>query len=316
MLDPRVEQIEEKVGSYLAALPDNNKTAFEFRMSAAGLCPRLMDYQIQMGKLKRPLKLIENAERGHALHTMWQGRMKAALGDDFTCIEEELIYELSVRDGDTVSIPGHIDGYIPSLDAIYECKSVSEYTYKLVEKIDKPLPQNHEQGNFYAHSKGVSNILFHYYNASSGESLRFLVPYSKGLAERTTAKFLERVLNATEHKIADRPYNDATASPCWYCERKDQCYQGFKAEVAGMGTKKIDDKLFCHGLALCDSARTSRLECEKIEKKVKPQIADTMIGLGLNECVTPDFRVKIKIGKNNNPGVEIKPVKKSLTEAK
>ena len=315
MIDPRVEELQHRLNSYLMDQPDMQGGAFQFRMSASGMCPRLMDYQIQGGKEPPTENSAERMSRGQHLHTMWQERMAGALGPDFQDVEQELVYDLVVPndDGssDIIHIPGHIDGYVKSLDATYELKTVSEYTFKMVESNGKPLDSHYEQGNFYAYSKGCSDILFHYYCASDGKSLWYLVPMSDALGDMTANKFRQRVLNARKGVLEQRPYTDATASPCWFCERVTECYKDFKSEVESLPTDvEVDDVRFFDDVVLADGQRAQRLCSDKAEKAAKARIAKYMIQNELQSCKTRDFTVKVKVGKNNNPSVEIKAVKK------
>lgn len=315
MIDPRVIEIQSRLDSYLMSKPDVQGGAFQFRMSASGLCPRLMDYQIQRGGKAPPTEnSAERMDRGKYLHTMWQERMQSALGPDFQDVEQELVYDLVIPnvDGssDIIYIVGHIDGYVRSVDATYELKTVSEYTYHMVEKNGKPLASHYEQGNFYAYSKGVSNILFHYYNASNGQSLWYLVPKSDAMGDMTANKFRQRILNSREGLLEKRPYTDATASPCWFCEKVKDCYKDFKKEVDNMSAGAVSDVDFTVNVSKAAENRTTRLKADKVETLAKSKVAEYMIKHELKECVTHAHKVKIKIGKNNNPSVDIKPVNK------
>src|SRR5690606_33477427 len=138
-----------KIEAHILSLPDYSGNSDLLRFSKLGECPRLLDYEMQRGR--SPIS-FEQAMRMHAgtyLGHMWRDIMTGALGADFVGAEEELKVTLEV-DGETHVMPGHPDGEIISLDAIWELKSVSDSTYKMVEGQGHALPQHYLQGNGYA----------------------------------------------------------------------------------------------------------------------------------------------------------------------
>lgn len=296
--------LENQINNYLMSLPDYSDNTFKFRISMAGDCIRLMDYNNQQGR--RPFG-IDQALRLHTgtyLHRMWQDIMLGAFGSDF--VEPESQVEIDCGE---FKVEGHPDGILKSLNAIWEFKTVSDHSFEMVKNAGTAMSQHYEQGNLYAHAKGLSSILFHYFNKNTSESLFLMAPYSKELAEHSISKMKKVYENKKTGVMSDRPYTDPTNSPCWYCPYKDDCYKDYKTEIAGMASVALPKE---HEKELYDSVsgywllRSNRLAAEKGEAKLRELIVDRLVKRGLNNVSIGTFTIDIKVGKNNNPICNIK----------
>jgi len=302
-MEPQILELRKKIESHLESSDDYNNKEFQWRMSAAGQCPRLMDYTIKHGAKPFDIQGIFRMERGQALHDRWQDTISDAIGEDFIDVEKELSIKLkSGRE-----ILGHIDGYIPSMDAIYELKTVADSTFIMIMNMGTPISQHYEQGNLYAHSYGAKNILFHYYNSNSGESTYMLSPFSDALALETMAKFEQRELHIESGCIAERPHHDPTCSPCWYCSYKDKCYEGWGDEVKGMGSTEMDSMELSVSAGLAIRSQKQRLSSDKEEKKHKAELVRVMLSeMKINKAVLKGHTINIKLGTKGNPLVTVK----------
>jgi hypothetical protein len=256
--------------------------------------------------------------RGHALHDMWQKIMAECLGDDFIEPEKEVAVEIIGPEGEKISIPGHYDGKIKSIRAIYELKNCSEYSFKDVLK--GPRIKDITQGNMYAHAEGYDFILLHYFNASSTESKRYLVPYNQQLAQETEQMFFNRVKNLRDKVIADRPYHDATAAPCRWCAFRDECYQGFQSEVKAYKVAETSEQALIGPVSDYLDMNERRLDLEKAAKKEKENIITLMSMKNTRELKVIDGEwaalCKLKTGKNNNLLLDIKELKNESNSSK
>jgi hypothetical protein len=174
------------------------------------------------------------------------------------------------------------------------------------------IAMHYEQANLYAHVLGHKNILFHYFNKNNSESLFLTAPYSPELASSTIAKFNQVKVNQVRGVISDRPYTDPTASPCWFCKYKDECYSGYRAEVLNMKIVELDTQTDALLLADIDGVwrlRATRLETEKEEDKLRTIVSSMLLKRGINSAKIGSFSIDIKLGSKNNPIATIKKIK-------
>lgn len=307
--------LEDKIINHIMSDPQYQGRSFEWRMSKAGDCPRLMDLELVYGKAPVDYTSAMRFRRGHALHTMWQEIYQEALGDDFQNPELEMTIEVSAEvDGvkHTQVITGHNDGEIASLDATYELKNVSDATYSMVAGRGHPLPANYEQGNLYAFVRKRKNVLFHYYNCNNGQSQWFMAPMSVTAAENTLAKFAERIINKNRGVIADRPYADPSGSPCFFCSKKSVCYEGFSGEFSRMGAKQyqiVEFKELYDVVGEATRARNQRLMWEKQEEAAKNRVAQMLLTQNVNYALIGEYKIEIKLGSKGNPNTTIREIK-------
>jgi hypothetical protein len=240
-------------------------------------------------------------------------------GDDF--IEEG---HVSIEVGDK-KMPGHYDGKISSLDCVLEVKTIGKFMFDKVKESGQPLVQHYEQANIYAHGTKARWILFMYYNRDNGDYTLMMLPYNKSLAKSTINK-MNYVFNTdTKWEKIERPYNNATNAPCYYCELKDKCYDGYSNEIADL--EKPD--LSCGGfipseymnvVGLCislDHVNNERLDRERRVDDLKTKIVTelnrmNLKGLKLKDADGIDINLTMTVGKNNNPLIsnKIKETKK------
>jgi hypothetical protein len=239
---------------------------------------------------------------------MWREIFEKLFPNDFNNAEQEITYV----DGD-LTITGHPDGQINSLDCVYELKSVSDNSFNMVVNNAQPMPMHYEQANMYSYVLKRSQILFHYFNKNNSESYFCVVPASIDVAKNTIEKFKQRQVNEASKTIADRPYTDPTASPCWFCKYNLECYSTYKAEVTAMTVAQLDDHVDAGILRHTNMAwtmRTKRLESEKAEDNAKAAIADALIKRGIKAANINAYSIEIKLGSKNNPITSIKEIKK------
>lgn len=303
------DHIDFRVREYILNHPSLGVRSSHLRMSMAGDCPRMLDYDGVNGPKPidyyQALKMI----RGTWLHPMWQSIMKGIFGDDFIGAEEEIHLEIDV-DGEVHRIPGHPDGVIVPLDAVYELKSVSRNTFDLIQRQDHPLPSHVEQGNAYAHVKRRSSILVHYYCPDNGESLYYQVPYSEDLAKITEEKFRGRIRNRQTMQITERPYHNPTAAPCFFCSWKNECYQGFADQIRGMGSAPLPVTSELYALCqMADRSRFQRLMAERLEDDARTKSAQFMVANSLKSASIGEYEVDITVGKKGNPIATIRKQK-------
>lgn len=296
---------EDKIKSTLLGRPDFSRTEAELRISKAGDCARLLDYELQKGQSPIEYGQAMRMLMGTKLHEMWQEIMLEAFPLDFINPEKELMIEIGGQ-----TIKGHPDGEFDSLDAVYELKTVGMNTFTMIKNGDAPLPQHYEQANTYAGILGRGQILFHYFSKDSGESLFMFAPYSPELFDATKRKLHKRIANKALGLIDDRPHHDPTAAPCWYCPRKDECYLGYEKEVNSMDvghrfSEEHDPDVFLLVKAI-DKNRNTRLESDKAEKLFKSELTNHLMGMGISHAFVGSYNVSIKLGKNNNPLLTLK----------
>lgn len=301
--------IDYKVREYILNHPSLGQRSSHLRMSMSGDCPRMLDYDGVMGQ--KPIDYYQSLKmiRGTWLHPMWQSIMKGIFGSDFIDAEEEICLEVEAG-GEIHKIPGHPDGVIVPLDAVYELKSVSRNTFDLIQRQDHPLPSHVEQGNAYAHVKKRGFVLIHYYCPDNGESLYYQVPYSESLALSTIVKFRERIINRWLKRVSDRPYHNPTAAPCFFCSWREECYAGFREQVSGFGQAPlpVTSELYEH-CKLADRSRFQRLMSEKLEDEARAKSAEFMIANALKSASIGEYEVEVSIGKKGNPIATIRKQK-------
>jgi hypothetical protein len=274
-------------------------------MSAADMCPKRMDYEVQRGPKEPDHHQLLRMLRGNHLHNMWQEIMADAFDGDYVTPEKEVTIALD----ESITVPGHCDGYIKSLDAVYELKTVNPFTFKTIVNNDMPLRYNMEQANLYAWAYPAKHILFHYFDVAFCDSRFYLVPVSKHLLDLTVAKFKGRMANRVLGEMIDRPYHDPTGEPCSFCPWSDECYEGFAGQINAMSPAVLDVNAHADLYEHCVSsseAREQRLEMDKIEKQSKKLISEYMLGGGWADAELGPFKIKVKLGKNNNPIVDVK----------
>jgi hypothetical protein len=298
-------EFEVRLHDYLKDRPDLQNNGFEFRASAVGECPRLMDYQYQDGKADIEKPQAERMLIGHAVHDMWQEMVGEMYGDDFIGVEKAIEIPFDV-DGEEHYISGHPDGILKPYHSVYELKSCSDYTFQAIKRDDKPFDSHRAQANLYAWALSLPMILFHYYNRNTGESLFFEVPTSAELAAESIEKFAQRVRNKKLGVIEERPYTDQSSTPCWYCERKTQCYEGFSDQVNSGVDLVTDDPEVLGWVESINQARSVRLNNESLEKDIKARLAKWMISGCIKTLRAGDSIVNVTVGKNNNPLISIK----------
>jgi hypothetical protein len=299
-----IMQLQKKLESYLTSLPDYSPHEYRLRMSGAGDCPRLADYLMQDGVGQREYGQAIRMHVGTYLHNMWRDIKQAAFPDDFIGSEEEIRLDI-----DGYEILGHPDGVWKSMNALDEFKSCADSTFKMVLANGVPIPAHYEQGNTYCGVLGLSQMIFHYFNKDSGESLFLTAPFNPIVFELTKDKFKKRIENKKHGLIEARPYSDPTITPCWYCPKKDACYAGFSSEVQSMTRAKLDPEIETDLYRLVketSTARTTRLDSERIEKVNKIDISKLLLLRQFSACDIGEFSVMVKLGKNGNSLVEIK----------
>lgn len=305
--------IDQKVREYLVNHPNLASRSPGLRMSKAGECPRMLDYDLIRGLKPLDYYSALRMMRGTWLHPMWQSIMKEIFGDDFVGCEEEIFWDIEVE-GQVHRIPGHPDGSFASMDCVYELKSVSRNTFDLLQGQDHPLPSHIEQGNGYAHVLKRRAVLFHYYCPDNGESLYYEVPYNQELATRTEQKFRARIINQRLGVIQERPYVDQTEAPCFYCSWKTECYEGFVDEVKRMDRAELDketDKELYEMCVQADKSRFNRLLMEKMEESSRSKSAEFMLAKKLNAALIGEYEVFITVGKKGNPSATIRKPKET-----
>lgn len=287
---------------------------FEFRMSMAGDCQRKMDYDAQIGKPRPSITSAMRMLTGEPFHVFWRELLGKIYPGDFMFAEDELILTFEV-DGENLSVPGHPDGYIKSLNAVVEVKSSSDSTFKMIEKNQVPLGAHYEQANIYAETLGAEWILFIYHNRNDGQYTLFLAPYSDRLAQSTVAKWAQVWRNRKLKAISARPYFDATGTPCFFCDHRERCYEGFGLEVKAFKTQETLDPALTAFAERYLHSRSTKLAHTKLEDQVKDQIAKWMFENKLNQIRVPELcDLNLKVGKNDNALVSIKPLNEEVTE--
>lgn len=301
------EEIQSKIDTHVLAMPDFHRP-FAIRMSTAGFCPRMMVYAFEEGKRTVSLESAMRLLTGEPIHDFYRKTMKEIYGDNFIGAEEEITLQIDV-DNDWLNVPGHPDGMLKAENHIAEVKTVSDNTFTMVKNQGAPLNDHREQGNIYAHALKCDGVLFIYHNRDSGEYMVLVAPYSEDLARQTEQKwsYVERCRRAG--LIPPRPYHDATAAPCWYCDHKTKCYEGYADSIAKGQAQTLEDMAAKDVATSYRLVRQGRLNLEKEEEGLKSELAKLMIERGLNVARLEWGEVTLKAGKNNNPIVGLKEYK-------
>jgi hypothetical protein len=305
-VDPLAREIQEKINRVILELPENNQP-FITRMSTAGFCIRQMDYDAKAGTKTFDIKQNLRMMMGEPIHHMWRLILQAVYGEeDYSMVEAEVVVVIDV-DGEKIPVPGHLDGHIKSLNAVVEVKTVSDSTYAMVMRQGTPLAAHYEQGNIYATAVGADKILFLYINRDNGEYHIIFSPYSRELADVTVAKWVQHERNKRAGILADRPFNNPTEAPCWFCSWKDDCYKGFADQVNGGQKTVVEDEMAVQMVRTYDLTRKNRLISAKTEELVREQIAQEFIKRGIKEASVPGIgTVIVKLLKDNKPTIDLK----------
>lgn len=299
------DSLTKKINDFVVSMPEMNR-GFEIRMSTAGECVRKMDIEAQNGKPPVDAPTAFRLLTGEPIHQFWREILTRVFPDDYMYAEDELILDFEV-DGVQVKVPGHLDGFIKSLNAVVEVKSVSESTFKMVKNQDHPLGSHYEQGNIYAEAIEAHSILFIYHNRNSGEYCLFLSPHSDAMAQGTITKWATVIRNRSAGVTSTRPYHDATGSPCFYCPHKISCYEGYTDQIKNMSATEIKDPKVTDMAQAYVFSRRMKLDHTKHEETVKAAIAAYMFENKFNDMRIPDVgAISLKAGKNNNPLISIK----------
>lgn len=299
------DSLTKKINDFVVSMPEMNR-GFEIRMSTAGECVRKMDIEAQNGKPPVDAPTAFRLLTGEPIHQFWREILTRVFPGDYMYAEDELILDFEV-DGVQIKVPGHLDGFIKSLNAVVEVKSVSESTFKMVKNQDHPLGSHYEQGNIYAETIVADLILFIYHNRNSGEYVLFLSPHSSAMAQNTVAKWATVIRNKLSGVVSVRPYHDATSSPCFFCPHRVSCYENYNDEISKMAGTETSDGEFIDLAQAYVFSRRMKLDHTKLEDQVKTKISAWMFDKKLNDVRIADVgAISLKAGKNNNPLVSIK----------
>lgn len=304
-----VYQIKSLIEKGALARPDMQRP-FEIRMSTAGFCQRQMELMALKGKPEVDADTAMRLLIGEPIHAFWREHLESVFPNDFYYAEDELKLSFEV-DGETITVTGHPDGYIRSLNALVEVKSVSEHTFQKIQTEQLPLSSHYEQANIYAEVLDARRILFIYHNRNSGAFEIIEAPHVHQLAQTTVAKWAQVHRNVRAGIVSDRPYHDATVAPCSFCHYRDDCYKDFSGQVKGF-ERNATTHLEAVGLTgRYMHHREQRLFYEKLEKRVKDELARYMFKhkqqqLLVNIGEKPFADITLTVGKNNNPLINIK----------
>lgn len=296
----------EKIKAHVESLPENLSPEKEIRMSLAGDCPRKLEYDALRGASPVDFKQAIRMLSGHHLHDMMRSLVAAAFGDDVHLVETEV--EVMTPKGRRV--PGHPDGAIKSLDAVFEFKSVSDVTFQMIENQGQPLPQHLVQANLYAMAIGSEWVLI-VYMSRDFEFKEFMFEFDPILAQMTLDR-LDRVIDNRESKtLSTRPHNDKTQSPCWYCPHKDPCYEGFESQVSGFRIEEIQDPEIIDLAVHAQKHRATRLAAEKLEGAAREVLGKKLFPLGIKKAQIkePKLSIELSVGKNQNLITTVKEMK-------
>lgn len=276
----------------------------ELRMSAAGDCPRLLDYKLRSGRREADLTSAMRLLTGEPIHEFYRRTLADAFPNDYGMAEAELSLDIGLGP----PVIGHCDGAIQSIQAAVEIKTVGMSTYTMVKNLGAPLKAHHEQGNLYCGVMGLMRILFIYHNRDSGEYLTFLVEFSPEMMARTVEKFRWSRERQAAGFLHPRPYNDPTESPCFFCQYKSECYAGFDSQVASGDTRLAEGELATMSETFL-GLRKDRLAMEKAEESSKAKLIDRMINEKVTKLIRDDATLEVRVGKTGKPSVAIKELK-------
>jgi HSP20 family molecular chaperone IbpA len=265
----------EMIKAEVLRMPEYQPRNFEPRMSSSGDCPRALRYDKEY---QRPAPSFGQAMRmmlGDYTHLMMQ-QILTKTYTDFHSAEIEIEY---VDDG--VTIKGHPDGVIDSLDCVVEIKSSSQETMRMVLN-SGPLPSHIRQGNVYGYVLKKKNVLFIYVNRNNGEIYCHPLPVNGILAEQSLDMLIE-VAKAPVGEQIPRPYSNPSESPCWFCSHKERCYEGFDQEIAGMKTgveyHHTHVPLLAHSAYESVQHRNARLILERAEEDKRAEVIIQMMSM-------------------------------------
>ena len=295
-------EIQALIDRAVMSRPDMQPSdSVALRMSAAGDCPRLLDYKLQRGRGETSLSSAMRLLTGEPIHAFYRETMSAAFGDAFGMTEHEV--EITLQSG--TKVLGHCDGVLLYEGLVVEVKTVGDSTYTMVKNIGDALPSHKAQGNMYCGALNLKGVLFIYHNRDSGEYMTFISPFNEELYLSTIDKFNEADRRATAKMMSSRPYQDPTCSPCFFCDWKADCYQGFDSQVASGDTRDADADASSMVTELLASRR-DRLAMEKVEEKVKSLLSTKMISEGIRVLKHPMATLEVRVGKAGNPLIGIK----------
>lgn len=304
-------EIQQKIDRVILSRPDMMEGPFDLRMSSAGDCPRLLDYKLQRGQKAKDLKDAMRLLTGEPIHEFYRTMLREAFPDGDYCMSEEEVTLQLYHHGVPMGKPvlGHIDGYIQSLRATVEIKSVGSHVYDMVASNGTPLPANLSQGNLYTGCvKGAEQTLFIYHCRDTGQYTMFLVPFMKSLFDEVCDKFLSARIRQQHKVLHDRPYQDATMAPCWFCDWKTECYEGFAQEIAGFSDEIATGDNLEMALRFIE-LREIRLGAEKNEAEMKKVVIKEMTDQKISNLKTSKAALILSAGKNNNSLLSVKEVK-------
>jgi hypothetical protein len=301
--------VREKIESGVLAREDMNRP-FEFRMSTAGFCQRQMEIMILQGKPPFEIGTAMRLLLGEPIHQFWREHLTAIYGADFQHAEAELELVIDV-DGTPLVVKGHADGYLKSIDSVVEVKSVSSASFLKLQNQGVPYPAHYEQANIYAKALGATRILFIYHCRDSGAFELMAATYDEALATKTCEKWANVYRNTRAGIVSPRAYENAVSTPCCYCPFNSECYEGYSEAVSKYKRIAIQDANAIEMATKYLTHREQRLVSEKLEDSIKTELARYMTAAQVNEMqVDIDGQafadVTLKIGKNNNPLVNIK----------
>lgn len=274
-------------------------------MSAAGDCPRLLDYKLQHGRKEADLLSAMRLLTGEPIHQFYREILAESFGDDYQMAEAEVTLDIELGP----PIVGHCDGFINSLGYVVEVKTVGESTFTMVKNLGGPLPAHLAQANLYAFAiQGSKAILFIYHNRNSGEYLTYVVPKNADLFSQTMLKFKQARERQAQGVMIPRPYNDPTESPCFFCDNKQDCYKNFDQEIVSGTTVRANEQMekMAEDFMI---ARQLKLSSEKLADAAKDRMIDSLIREKITVLCCESATFTIKPGKTGKPLMTVKEVK-------
>lgn len=269
-------------------------------MSSAGTCPALLDHHLENGKPEQDLQSAMRLLTGEPIHDFYRGILRDAYGDDFGDAELEVSLDIGLGP----PLVGHIDGFIKSLDAIVEVKTVGMYSYQMIEEKMAPFDAHVAQTNLYAAAKKCSKILFIYHNRDSGNYLTLLVDASPDSAKQTIEKFVK----ARRGEKTPRPYHNPDMTPCSYCELKATCYKDFASQVASGSSSEVTAETMTPAAGFIN-ARNARLHSEKEQETHKNALVQLMGEKSINKLTFGYITLELRVGKTGIPSIAVKESK-------
>jgi hypothetical protein len=286
--------IAVKLKAHIESLPENQNPESNFRVSSAGSCLRMLDYDGMYGSAPHDELTHFRFEVGHAIDKLFKDLLRSALGEDFMGMDEEL--RLQTPKG--MVVIGHPDGRLLSENAVVEVKSCSNSIFERVQRTAKPLNEHFEQANLYAHALNAAKIIFIYFNKNSARYLIVEAHYNLGQAIYNLEKFDLAHENRLNKVISPRMYHDEAESPCYYCGHRERCYAGFNQEASDLKVKQIQSPILEIMAGLFHDARKLRLDTEKVEDSYAKPLVEALVNGEEAQDLTVkgkrSFRIKIK----------------------